>query len=51
MFRRHVFLAAVAAALLGAAFPALADKRIALVVGNSNYQNVARLENPPATPR
>jgi carboxyl-terminal processing protease len=46
MFRRHVFLAAVAAAFLGAAFPALADKRIALVVGNSNYQNVARLENP-----
>ena len=46
MFRRYVFLAAVAAAFLGAAFPALADKRIALVVGNSNYQNVARLENP-----
>jgi carboxyl-terminal processing protease len=46
MFRCYVFLAAVAAAFLGASFPALADKRIALVVGNSNYQNVARLENP-----
>src|ERR1700690_2135044 len=46
MFRRYVFLAAVAAAFLSAPFPALADKRIALVVGNSIYQNVARLENP-----
>src|ERR1700682_3187755 len=46
MFRSYVFLAAVAAAFLSAPFPALADKRIALVVGNSNYQNVARLENP-----
>ena len=46
MFRRYVFLAAVAAAFLSAPFPALADKRIALVVGNSNYQNVTRLENP-----
>ena len=46
MFRRYVFLAAVAAAFLSAPLPALADKRIALVVGNSNYQNVARLENP-----
>src|ERR1700694_20435 len=27
---------------------ALADKRIALVVGNSNYQNVAKLPNPSA---
>jgi len=26
--------------------PAFAEKRIALVVGNSNYQNVARLNNP-----
>ena len=46
MFRRYVFLAAVAAAFLSAPFPALADTRIALVVGNSNYQNVTRLENP-----
>src|ERR1700727_1568975 len=46
MFRRCVFLAAIAAAFLSVPFPALADKRIALVVGNSNYQNVTRLENP-----
>ena len=46
MFRRFAFLAAVAAVFLSASFPALADKRIALVIGNSNYQNVARLENP-----
>jgi Caspase domain len=26
--------------------PALAEKRIALVMGNSGYQNVARLSNP-----
>lgn len=26
--------------------PALADKRVALVIGNSGYQNVARLSNP-----
>jgi hypothetical protein len=31
-FRRHL--------------PALADKRIALIVGNANYENVKRLENP-----
>jgi carboxyl-terminal processing protease len=46
MFRRYVFLAAIAAAFLSVPFPALADKRIALVVGNSNYQNVTHLENP-----
>jgi uncharacterized caspase-like protein len=28
------------------AAPALADKRVALVIGNSTYQNVARLDNP-----
>jgi hypothetical protein len=26
--------------------PALAEKRVALVVGNSSYQNVTRLDNP-----
>src|SRR5437879_12365760 len=26
--------------------PALADKRVALVIGNSSYQNVASLTNP-----
>src|SRR5258708_7905887 len=29
-----------------ASAPALAEKRIALVVGNSAYQNIARLDNP-----
>src|SRR5215475_11379257 len=28
------------------AAPALADKRVALVIGNSGYQNVPRLDNP-----
>jgi Caspase domain/Domain of unknown function (DUF4189) len=28
------------------AAPAIADKRVALVVGNSAYQNIARLDNP-----
>ena len=28
------------------AAPALAEKRVALVIGNSAYQNVARLDNP-----
>jgi len=45
---RHlaVFAAAALAGLLGLAAPAQADKRVALVVGNSAYQHVARLENP-----
>src|SRR5262245_33373750 len=29
-----------------AAGPALADKRIALLIGNSSYQGVSRLDNP-----
>jgi hypothetical protein len=33
-------------ALLLSAYPAAAEKRIALVVGNSAYQNVSRLDNP-----
>ena len=32
--------------LVGLASPALAEKRVALVIGNSAYQNVAPLENP-----
>jgi Caspase domain/Domain of unknown function (DUF4189) len=40
-------LAAVIALLsLLSAGPAIAEKRIALVVGNSAYQNITRLENP-----
>ena len=38
------------ALLLGAATPAAAEKRVALVVGNSAYQHVARLANPAKTP-
>jgi hypothetical protein len=36
----------LAAGLLLACQPALADKRVALVIGNSAYQNVAPLPNP-----
>ena len=35
-----------AAALLLVSEPALAEKRVALVLGNSAYQNVAPLTNP-----
>jgi hypothetical protein len=42
-----VRLAALAGALaLLSASPALADKRVALVIGNSAYQNVTALDNP-----
>src|SRR6266516_4808533 len=41
---RGLFLAA--ALLLGVCQPAFAEKRVALVLGNSAYQNVARLPNP-----
>ena len=44
-------IAALAGAAILLAFSsnaALADKRVALVVGNSNYQNVAKLPNPSA---
>src|ERR1700681_3487656 len=41
---RQFFLAA--ALLLGVCQPAFADKRVALVLGNSAYQNVPQLPNP-----
>src|SRR5436309_15998407 len=41
---RGFFLAA--ALWLGACQPAFAEKRVALLLGNSAYQNVARLPNP-----
>jgi outer membrane protein assembly factor BamD (BamD/ComL family) len=47
--RRLVLIAAFSAATVLLAFssdPALADKRVALVIGNSAYQKVARLPNP-----
>jgi hypothetical protein len=40
---RQIFLAAV---LLLMCQPAWAEKRVALVLGNSAYQNVAQLPNP-----
>ena len=40
---RRFFLAA---ALLLVCQPAFAEKRVALVIGNSAYQNVAPLTNP-----
>ncbi|HWL19811.1 MAG TPA: caspase family protein [Bradyrhizobium sp.] len=36
----------LAAALFLVSGPALADKRVALILGNSNYQNVPALSNP-----
>ncbi|MBR0800054.1 caspase family protein [Bradyrhizobium jicamae] len=42
----HRFVVAVAAVLLLACQPAFAEKRVALVMGNSAYQNVAALPNP-----
>jgi uncharacterized caspase-like protein len=39
-------LALAAAAFLFVSGPAFAEKRVALVLGNSNYQNVAPLANP-----
>lgn len=36
----------VALTCVAFAAPALADKRVALVIGNSSYQNVPRLDNP-----
>ena len=40
----HRFL--LAAAFLLACQPAWAEKRVALVLGNAAYQNVAKLPNP-----
>jgi uncharacterized protein len=49
--RHFIAVAAFAAAIFAYAVccsPASASKRVALVVGNSNYQNVPRLPNPSA---
>ena len=46
MIRRAMLLIATAFAVVIIAFPALADRRVALVIGNSAYKNVSRLENP-----
>ena len=43
----HIRLAILVWTILAAALtPALAEKRVALVIGNSDYQNVAPLTNP-----
>jgi len=44
--RSKLFQFLLAAVLVLACQPALAEKRVALVIGNSAYQNVARLPNP-----
>jgi TPR repeat protein len=49
--RHLIAIAAIAVATLAYAVccsPALANKRVALIIGNSNYQNVPRLPNPSA---
>ena len=44
---RYAFLFFLPALLLGiCTAPALADKRVALVIGNGNYRHVPRLPNP-----
>jgi len=35
-------------ALVGAAAPAVAETRVALVIGNGAYKHLTRLPNPPA---
>jgi caspase domain-containing protein/uncharacterized protein DUF4189 len=47
LFGRIVTLAAFSlAAILAGAWPAAAEKRIALVIGNSAYRNITALDNP-----
>jgi hypothetical protein len=43
---RGTLVALIAASSLLWLTPATAEKRIALVVGNSAYQNITRLDNP-----
>jgi uncharacterized caspase-like protein len=46
LYRNLAMLAATALFVLAAGASAQAEKRVALVIGNSAYQHVARLENP-----
>jgi carboxyl-terminal processing protease len=46
MIRRVLLLLAVTVVLVLPSFQAFADRRVALVIGNAAYQNVARLDNP-----
>jgi uncharacterized caspase-like protein len=43
---RRLLLLAMALAFGCGAVPALADKRVALVIGNSTYRNIVPLDNP-----
>ena len=44
--RALLSIALTAGLIFLASQPALADKRVALVIGNSSYRNVAKLSNP-----
>src|SRR5712672_2068045 len=44
--RRLLSLAVAVAIAAGSGAPALADKRVALVIGNGAYRNAAHLPNP-----
>ncbi|WP_082650029.1 caspase family protein [Bradyrhizobium lablabi] len=46
LMKSNRLVLALTALLLFVSGPALAEKRVALVLGNSNYQNVAPLANP-----
>jgi uncharacterized caspase-like protein len=46
LLKSNRLVLAVAALLLSVCQPAFAEKRVALVIGNANYQNVAPLPNP-----
>jgi carboxyl-terminal processing protease len=46
MTRRILLMLAITIVIATVSFPVFADKRVALVVGNSAYQNVPRLDNP-----
>lgn len=46
IFLRVLFLSAALFAALASALPALAAKRVALVIGNAAYENVVALRNP-----
>jgi hypothetical protein len=48
LFSAALLLASLLASAFGVTSPAQAEKRIALVIGNSNYQNVPQLANPAA---
>jgi carboxyl-terminal processing protease len=46
MIRRILLLLTMVTVVFAGTLPARADRRVALIVGNGNYKNVARLENP-----